>query len=125
MGSDYHLGDHAVLAWGRVLRFLETVRRNRSGSFAWWPSGKPFPAKRVSLRGHCFDARTLCALLRADRSAYRFGGVTLAIVLLIPRGTNPPWQVALTRFAEVSVGIGVALLFATVWPEGEDPSPGK
>jgi uncharacterized membrane protein YgaE (UPF0421/DUF939 family) len=67
----------------------------------------------------------LCALLRADRSAYRFGGVTLAIVLLIPRGTNPPWQVALTRFAEVSVGIGVALLFATVWPEGEDPSPRK
>ena len=32
----------------------------------------------------------LCALLRADRSAYRFGGVTLAIVLLIPRGTNSP-----------------------------------
>jgi uncharacterized membrane protein YccC len=67
----------------------------------------------------------LCALLRADRSAYRFGGVTLSIVLLIPRGTNPPWQVALHRFAEVSIGIAVALLFATVWPEGEDPSTGK
>lgn len=66
----------------------------------------------------------LCALLRADRSAYRFGGVTLSIVLLIPRA-NPPWQVALHRFAEVSVGIGVALLFATVWPEGENPSTGK
>lgn len=66
----------------------------------------------------------LCALLRADRSAYRFGGVTLSIVLLIPRA-NPPWQVALHRFAEVSVGIGVALLFATVWPEGEDPSTRK
>src|SRR5215472_8383005 len=26
----------------------------------------------------------LCALLHADRSAYRFGGVTLSIVLLIP-----------------------------------------
>ena len=66
----------------------------------------------------------LCALLRADRSAYRFGGVTLAIVLLIPRA-DPPWQIALHRFAEVSIGIGVALLFATVWPEGEDPSIGK
>lgn len=63
----------------------------------------------------------LCALLRADRSAYRFGGVTLAIVVLIPR-TDPPWQVAFHRFAEVSIGIGVALLFATVWPEGEDPA---
>src|SRR5215469_14346686 len=66
----------------------------------------------------------LCALLRADRSAYRFGGVTLSIVLLIPR-TNPAWQVAFHRFAEVSIGIGVALLFATVWPEGEDPATGK
>ena len=62
----------------------------------------------------------ICALLRADRSAYRFGGVTLSIVLLIPR-TNPAWQVAFHRFAEVSIGIGVALLFATVWPEGKDP----
>jgi len=66
----------------------------------------------------------LCALLRADRSAYRFGGVTLSIVLLIPR-TNPAWQVAFHRFAEVSIGIGVALLFATLWPEGEDPATGK
>jgi len=66
----------------------------------------------------------LCALVRADRSAYRFGGVTLAIVLLIPR-TNPPWRVAFHRFAEVSIGIVVALLFAIVWPEGDDPPPPK
>ncbi|HTP68465.1 MAG TPA: FUSC family protein [Dongiaceae bacterium] len=62
----------------------------------------------------------LCSLLRADRSAYRFGGVTVGIVLLIPR-TDAAWQVAFHRFAEVSIGIAVALLFATVWPEGEDP----
>ena len=66
----------------------------------------------------------LCALAHADRSAYRFAGVTLVIVLLIPR-TAPAWQVAFHRFAEVSIGIGVALLFAIVWPEGEDPSTGK
>ena len=66
----------------------------------------------------------LCALVRTDRSAYRFAGVTLSIVLLIPR-MNPAWQVALHRFAEVSVGIAVALLFAIVWPEGEDPRPEK
>jgi len=66
----------------------------------------------------------LCALLREDRSAYRFGGVTLSIVLLIPRA-DPAWIVAFHRFAEVSIGIGVALLFATVWPEGEDPQMGK
>jgi len=62
----------------------------------------------------------LCALVGATRSAYRFGGVTLAIVLLIPRA-QPAWQIAFHRFAEVSIGIGVALLFAIFWPEGEDP----
>lgn len=61
----------------------------------------------------------LCALAHLDRSAYRFGGVTLAIVLLIPRAA-PAWEIAFHRFAEVSVGIAVALLLATVWPEKED-----
>jgi uncharacterized membrane protein YccC len=60
----------------------------------------------------------VCAIVHADRSAYRFGGITLAIVLLIPR-TAPPWQVAFHRFAEVSIGIAVALIFAWVWPERE------
>jgi uncharacterized membrane protein YgaE (UPF0421/DUF939 family) len=50
----------------------------------------------------------VCAVLRVDRSAYRFGGITLALVLLIPR-TSPAWTIAFHRFAEVSVGIGVAL----------------
>ena len=67
----------------------------------------------------------LSAALRVDRSAYRFAGVTLAIVLLIPR-TNPAWQVAFHRFAEVSIGIVTALIFATVWPEKEEtPTKGK
>jgi hypothetical protein len=42
----------------------------------------------------------------------------VAIVLLIPR-MGPPWQAALHRFAEVSIGIGVALISAVVWPERE------
>jgi uncharacterized membrane protein YccC len=67
----------------------------------------------------------LCALARADRSAYRFGGITLAIVLLIPRA-GPAWETALHRFAEVSIGIGVALLLTVIWPESEDmPLPEK
>ena len=64
----------------------------------------------------------LCAVARSDRSAYRFAGVTLAIVLMVPR-TNPAWQVAFHRFAEVSIGIGVALILAWVWPESDDPTP--
>jgi uncharacterized membrane protein YgaE (UPF0421/DUF939 family) len=60
----------------------------------------------------------LCAVPQLDRSAYRFGGVTLAIVMLVPK-TDPPWLIAFHRFAEVSIGIGVALLFAWIWPENE------
>lgn len=80
---------------------------------------------RVLVFGICvFALGLLCVALHADRSAYRFGGVTLAIVLLIPH-TDPAWHVAFHRFAEVSIGIGVALLFAYVWPEDdENPSAG-
>ncbi len=59
----------------------------------------------------------LSAVTRSDVSAYRFGGITLAIVLLLQ--TGPAWQIAFDRFAEVSVGTGVALVFAFVWPERE------
>lgn len=62
----------------------------------------------------------ICPLVLADRSAYRFGGITLAIVLLIPR-TGPAWQAAFHRFAEVSIGIGVALILTVVWPEKDAP----
>ena len=64
------------------------------------------------------------ALVRLDLTAYRFGAVTLAIVLLVPR-TGPGWQIAFDRFAEVSIGIGVALILAWVWPEKEVTASGK
>jgi uncharacterized membrane protein YccC len=78
---------------------------------------------RLLVFGACvFLLGLLCALAHLDRSAYRFGGVTLAIVLLIPRAA-PAWEIAFHRFAEVSIGIAVALLLATVWPEAEDTAP--
>jgi uncharacterized membrane protein YccC len=61
---------------------------------------------------------------RSDLAGYRFGSVTAAIVLLVPR-TGPAWQIALHRFAEVSIGIGVALVLAVVWPEREAAAPEK
>jgi uncharacterized membrane protein YgaE (UPF0421/DUF939 family) len=61
----------------------------------------------------------LCAAVHLERSAYRFGGIALTIVLLLPP-KEPAWQVAFHRFAEVSIGIGVALLMTLVWPETED-----
>lgn len=66
----------------------------------------------------------ICAAVHANRSAYRFGGIALAIVLLLPRA-EPAWRIAFHRFAEVSIGIGVALIFAVVWPEKDLMPPGK
>jgi len=79
-------------------------------------------APHVRVFGICvFLLGILCAVVRADWSAYRFGGIALAIVLLIPR-TEPAWQIAFQRSAEVSIGIAVALIFAWAWPEPEPAS---
>ncbi len=66
----------------------------------------------------------LLATLPSDRTAYRFAGVTLVIVMLVPR-PGPAWRIALHRFAEVCIGIGVALILSVVWPEKEDPAAGE
>lgn len=58
----------------------------------------------------------LCAALHIERTAYRYAGITLAVVMLIPR-TQGPWTTAAHRFVEVSLGIVVALAISGVWPE--------
>lgn len=62
----------------------------------------------------------VCTAIKADRSAYRFGGIALAIVFLVPR-RGPAWQIALHRFTEVSIGIVVALFLTLLWPEPDSP----
>ena len=52
---------------------------------------------------------------RLDRNAYRYAGITLAIIMLVPGHSGP--IIALHRFLEVSVGIAVGLAFSAVWPE--------
>jgi uncharacterized membrane protein YccC len=71
-----------------------------------------------------FILGVLSFVARSHRSAYRFAGVTLTIVMLVPR-TAPAWRVALHRFAEVSIGIAVALMLTVVWPEKEYTSSDK
>ena len=56
----------------------------------------------------------LAWLLRVG-AAYRFAGITLSIILLIPRA-RAPWIVGWHRFLEVSLGIAVALAVTAVWP---------
>jgi uncharacterized membrane protein YccC len=53
---------------------------------------------------------------RLERVGYSYAGMTLAIIVLIPR-PEPPWIAALHRFAEVSLGILVALAVVAFWRE--------
>ena len=65
-----------------------------------------------------FLAGLICAGLHLDRVAYRYSGITLAIVMLVGRARPAP-VVAAHRFIEVSVGIAVGLLLTIAWPEPE------
>jgi len=58
----------------------------------------------------------VCALFGTERSAFRYAGITLSIVLLVVR-TAPAWVIALHRFIEISIGIGIGLLITAAWPE--------
>ena len=60
----------------------------------------------------------ICAVLRMERSAYRYAGITLTIIMLVAR-TQPAWVVALHRFVEISLGIAGALILTAVWPESK------
>jgi len=61
----------------------------------------------------------VCAALRLDKAAYRFAGITLAIIMLFAHSA-PAWIVAVHRFIEVALGIAVGLALTAVWPE--DPA---
>jgi uncharacterized membrane protein YgaE (UPF0421/DUF939 family) len=57
----------------------------------------------------------VCAMLHLDRAAYRFAGITLAVILLVER--THPAVAAMHRFFEVSLGIAGGLLVTALWPE--------
>lgn len=103
------LGSTLAVSWQR---FLGTALGAAIGAVV----GIAFGSHLIVFGGSVFLMGLVCAAIRADRSAYRFGGVTLGIVLLLPR-TEPAWRVAFHRFAEVSIGIVVALVMTVLWPE--------
>jgi uncharacterized membrane protein YccC len=73
-------------------------------------------ASAITFVGGVFGIGLICAILKLDRPAYRFGSITIAIVVLVTR-SGPQWMVAGHRFIEVSLGIAVALAMAWIWPE--------
>lgn len=61
-------------------------------------------------------AGIICALVHIERNAFRYAGITVAIVVLIAR-SEPAWTIALHRFFEISIGIAVGLALTAIWPE--------
>lgn len=59
-----------------------------------------------------------------DRTAYRFAGIALIVVLLIPR-QEAVWFAARDRFCEVAIGIVAALLAELVWPDPDAKAEDK
>ena len=55
-------------------------------------------------------------VLRLEKVGYSYACITLVIIVLIPRAETP-WIAAAHRFAEVSLGILVALAIVAVWRE--------
>ncbi len=76
-----------------------------------------FAGKTVPVYGAgIFLCGVICAALHMERSAFRYAGITLTIVLLIAH-TQPAWIIAVHRFIEISLGIAVGLLLTVIWPE--------
>jgi uncharacterized membrane protein YccC len=85
--------------------------------------GTYFPENVLLFGIGVFAIGALCAAFRVERSAYRYAGITLAIIMLIPR-SNSKWVIAAHRFCEVSIGIAVGLALTAVWPERKNESTG-
>jgi uncharacterized membrane protein YgaE (UPF0421/DUF939 family) len=75
-----------------------------------------FHTSLIAFGAAVFVAGVICGLLRLHRSAYRYAGITVAIMMLITRNNNV-WIIAVHRFAEVSLGIVVGLILTALWPE--------
>jgi uncharacterized membrane protein YgaE (UPF0421/DUF939 family) len=80
-----------------------------------------FPPSASVFGASVFALGLVCATLNLDRAAYRFAGITLAIILLVGHDRSV-WFAAIHRFVDVSIGIAVGLVVTALWPE-RHPSP--
>jgi uncharacterized membrane protein YccC len=75
-----------------------------------------FGASLVAFALTIFVLGLISIAFRLEKVGYSYAGMTLAIIVLIQR-PEAPWIAALHRFAEVSLGILVALAVVAVWRE--------
>jgi uncharacterized membrane protein YccC len=104
-----------------LLISIERIAATALGALAGALVASYFTGNLLVFAAAVFVVGLLCAAFRMEKTAYRYAGVTLAIIVLIPR-SHAAWIVALHRFFEVSVGILVALAVVAVWPEHQPES---
>ena len=104
-----------------LLISIERIAATALGALTGALVASYFTGNLLAFAAAVFVLGLLCAQFRMERTAYRYAGVTLAIIVLIPR-PHAAWIIALHRFFEVSVGILVALALVAVWPEHEPGS---
>jgi uncharacterized membrane protein YgaE (UPF0421/DUF939 family) len=75
-----------------------------------------FGANLIAFALTIFVLGLISLAFRLERVGYSYASITLAIIVLIPRA-EVPWIAAAHRFAEVSLGILVALAVVAVWRE--------
>lgn len=95
-----------------VQRFIGTVLGAIVGGFV----GTYFPSNVAAFGVAVLGLGFVCAALKVEHPAYRYAGITLTIIMLVPRGANE-WVIAMHRFFEVSIGITVGLVISAGWPE--------
>ena len=75
-----------------------------------------FGANLIAFALTIFVLGLISIAFRLEKVGYSYAGMTLAIIVLIPQ-PEAPWIAAAHRFAEVSLGILVALAVVAVWRE--------
>jgi uncharacterized membrane protein YgaE (UPF0421/DUF939 family) len=75
-----------------------------------------FGANLVAFALTIFVLGLVSFVFRLERVGYSYAGMTLVIIVLIPR-PEAPWIAAVHRFAKVSLGILIALAVVAVWRE--------
>lgn len=111
------LGASWVVSWKRLAG-------TALGALVGGALGSLMAPSALAFTAAVFATGWICFALKLDRTAYRFTGITLAIVMLVAR-RQPPWLIAAHRFAEVSIGIAVALVLAAAWPESGPSSANR
>jgi len=103
------LGAALTISWRRLIG-------TAFGSVAGALLSTWFGPSLIAFGAGVFGVGLVCGALPLDRSAYRFAGITLTVVMFAAHG-QPAWVTATHRFCEVSLGIVVGVIVTALWPE--------